>query len=415
MSTGTSAAAESPSSVRCSSVPAGRPLKVLDNFQGWGNRIGWWLTTAALGEALNREAVYTGWHGAPKTAGGRNYDYSEVRRLVRFPRILRFLEDVVESNRTAGTWRWRGGRRVANVHNSAASAASADFPALMARSIQTLSGGVFKAAFRALDADEIPYHPKPCTPLHDQPNEASRLEELLVHELHVPGLPPVLCTRPCAPPPLRCCCCCSRIGADVNDYIPEPAWEMVQGWARRKLLHLPSCLTRAAFLRAWRHVGMQLGPAADEERCLPERKRCVQHERVCIIYAGVCTLSYSRPRLLPPTLEHASHLRAFALSWTSAVTSCFTFVGATRRPTPLATAARTYVPTARAANSSGAGRRAREQRGGRGVVLPRPPPPTFSWRSARGWRCVGSLSRRPRCHGWSSPTVRPRRTRRVSG
>ena len=74
--------------------PSPLPLKVLDNFQGLGNRIGWWLTAAALGEALNRPVV-SGWHGAPKWHGGRSYDYYEVRRLLRLPRVMRYLEDVV--------------------------------------------------------------------------------------------------------------------------------------------------------------------------------------------------------------------------------------------------------------------------------------------------------------------------------
>ena len=33
-------------------APDARALKVIDNFQGWGNRMGWWLTAAALGEAV---------------------------------------------------------------------------------------------------------------------------------------------------------------------------------------------------------------------------------------------------------------------------------------------------------------------------------------------------------------------------
>ena len=207
----------------CSTAEGGgrQPLKVMDNFQGWGNRIGWWLTNAAIGEALNR-TVFTGWHGAPKTAGGRNYDYATVRSLVRFPRSLRFLEDVVEANRTTGRWRWLGGVN-AGVQRLG------DEPRHASVRPQTLTGATFKAAFRALDAEEVPYHPKPY----------------------------------------------------VNDYIPEPAWEMIQGWKRRRLFAPPSCLTRAVYEGAWRQVGQQLGSPL--EACLPERKRCALSCKVLAI------------------------------------------------------------------------------------------------------------------------------------
>lgn len=106
-----------------------RPLRVLDNFQGWGNRIGWWLTACALAEALHRPAVITGWHGAPKTMGGRNYDYFTVRRLVRFPRTLRFVEDVVAENKNKTS--------------------SARVPAGAGTIAPPLSGGAFRAAYAA--------------------------------------------------------------------------------------------------------------------------------------------------------------------------------------------------------------------------------------------------------------------------
>jgi hypothetical protein len=170
-----------------------RPLKVLDNFQGWGNRIGWWQTVAALGEALGAPAVYTGWHGAPRWHGGRSYDYYEVRRLVRLPRVMRYLEDVVAANQSALT----DGGRIA----------------------PPLSGTAFRVAFRALDADEIPLHPRPY----------------------------------------------------VNDYIAEPAWEMVRSWGRRGFFAMPPCLTREAFLRTFRRIGAQLRPSIAAARCLPPR------------------------------------------------------------------------------------------------------------------------------------------------
>lgn len=176
-----------------------RPLRVLDNFQGWGNRIGWWLTAAALGEALQRPVV-TGWHGAPKTSGGRNYDYYEVRRLVQLPHRLHYLEDTISANHS------RHHRRA--VHAP-----------LRATVGPPLSGSAFRHAFRNLDADEIPLHPKPY----------------------------------------------------VNDYIAEPAYEMITSWGRRGLFPLPACLTRSAFLSAFLRVGAQLQPSADVAACLPPR------------------------------------------------------------------------------------------------------------------------------------------------
>ena len=175
--------------------PAGEALKVVDNFQGWGNRIGWWMSIAALGDALNRPAVYTGWHGAPKWHGGRSYDYHEVRTIVRLPRIMRYLEDAVAYNRTAST---TSNRNVA----------------------PPLSGSAFRSAFRDVHALEVPYHPKPY----------------------------------------------------VNDYIAEPAWEMIHSWKRRGLMPLPPCLTRTAFLRSFRRVGAELRPSFKVARCLPARR-----------------------------------------------------------------------------------------------------------------------------------------------
>ena len=104
---------------------------------------------------------------------------------------MRYLEDVVAANR------------------------SFDFNA---ESIAPpLSGAGFKAAFHAVAAEEIPYHPKPY----------------------------------------------------VNDYVPEPAWEMISSWDRRKLFQLPPCLTRTASLAAFRSVATQLQPSADAASCLP--------------------------------------------------------------------------------------------------------------------------------------------------
>ena len=134
---------------------------MLDNFQGWGNRIGWWLTVCALAESIGSTKLFTGWHGAPKHMfGGRNYDYITVRKLVRFPRIMHWLEDVAASERWSGL-----------------SASSTDASASLEGINPALSGSGFREAFQAIDALSIPYHPKPY----------------------------------------------------VNDYIPEPAWEVNHG------------------------------------------------------------------------------------------------------------------------------------------------------------------------------------------
>ena len=180
-------AADTGATAGCSADP--NSLKVVDNFQGWGNRIGWWMSIAALGDALNRPAVYTGWHGAPKWHGGRSYDYHEVRSFVRLPRIVRYLEDMVANNHS----------------NHIA---------------PPLSGAAFRSAFHNLRAVEVPYHPKPY----------------------------------------------------VNDYIAEPAWEMIQSWRKRGLMPIPPCLTREAFLQSFRRVGAELRPSFKMARCLPARR-----------------------------------------------------------------------------------------------------------------------------------------------
>ena len=78
-------------------------LRVESNTQGIGNRFGWWLTAAALAEALNRPAVYTYWAQGVPRLGGRNYDVSEVRRLVQFPRRLIVLRNRSEFDALSST------------------------------------------------------------------------------------------------------------------------------------------------------------------------------------------------------------------------------------------------------------------------------------------------------------------------
>ena len=157
-----------------------RPLRVRDNFQGLGNRIGWWLTAAAVGEALQRPAVYTGWHGAPRWQGGRNYDYSTIRRVVQFPRILEFLEDSLNATTAEHQSGFSSRRR-------------------------------FDELFRSIADDEIPYHPRPY----------------------------------------------------VNDYVPEPAWQMVHAWGSRGIFSPARCMNRTGFLSAYRRVQEQVRPKVD--------------------------------------------------------------------------------------------------------------------------------------------------------
>ena len=59
-------------------------LVVQCNSQGWGNRIGWWLTAAAVGKAVNKTVV-THWPGGSVHGG---YDWRIVNRVVGLPSNL---------------------------------------------------------------------------------------------------------------------------------------------------------------------------------------------------------------------------------------------------------------------------------------------------------------------------------------
>jgi len=59
-------------------------LVVQSNSQGWGNRIGWWLTAAAVGKAVNK-TVATHWPGGSVHGG---YDWRIVKRVVGLPSNL---------------------------------------------------------------------------------------------------------------------------------------------------------------------------------------------------------------------------------------------------------------------------------------------------------------------------------------
>ena len=73
------------------------PLKARGNTQGLGNRLGWYLTVAALADVLGRRAVYTSWPNVVRHSGARggsrDYDFTEVDRILQWPPVLRFLND----------------------------------------------------------------------------------------------------------------------------------------------------------------------------------------------------------------------------------------------------------------------------------------------------------------------------------
>lgn len=70
-----------------------QPLRFISTASaGWGNRIGWLLTAAAIAEALNKSAIYTYWRPALLKGHCCNYDVAELHKLVSFPRVIRFLD-----------------------------------------------------------------------------------------------------------------------------------------------------------------------------------------------------------------------------------------------------------------------------------------------------------------------------------
>jgi len=78
-------------------------LKVRGNTQGLGNRIGWYLTVAAIAETLGRPCVYTTWPNLVRKghlqAGNRDYDFDLVDEVIAWPRALRFINDTDASER----------------------------------------------------------------------------------------------------------------------------------------------------------------------------------------------------------------------------------------------------------------------------------------------------------------------------
>ena len=187
--------------------PSPSLLKARGNSQGIGNRIGWYLTVAALAEGLGRRAVYTSWYNAGRIghSNDRDYNFAAVDRLLEWPQVLKFVETdatVAQANRSA---------RVAFVY------AASGVP------LHAADGSSM------LKADVVPHHPRPY----------------------------------------------------INDYVPECAWAMVSAWPRRKLLSLPPCLTREAFLTAFRRVQSQLRLKSSARLCAkpPARTYIVLHIR----------------------------------------------------------------------------------------------------------------------------------------
>ena len=69
-----------------------RGLRVQSNVNaGWGNRIGWWLTAAAMGNCLNK-TVLTFWRHTTAAGHCCDYDVPTVLGVVRFPAALRVVD-----------------------------------------------------------------------------------------------------------------------------------------------------------------------------------------------------------------------------------------------------------------------------------------------------------------------------------
>ena len=75
--------------------PSATALRFSGNDRGFGNRMGWPLTAAAVAEALNAPVLWSYWPGANKIINGDVYDYREVTRLMHFPTRLAFVDQLV--------------------------------------------------------------------------------------------------------------------------------------------------------------------------------------------------------------------------------------------------------------------------------------------------------------------------------
>lgn len=67
-----------------------RPIYSGSNNQGWGNRIGWYLTIAAIGEATERP-MYTFWDNGNQRWG--DYSETEINEIVEWPPVLHWIRD----------------------------------------------------------------------------------------------------------------------------------------------------------------------------------------------------------------------------------------------------------------------------------------------------------------------------------
>ena len=69
----------------------------------------------------------------------------------------------------------------------------------------------------------------------------------------------------------------------INDYVPEPAWAALQGWADRGAMPWwPKCASRDSYLAAYRVVQAQLNPTATARACFnnpPARSYLALHVR----------------------------------------------------------------------------------------------------------------------------------------
>jgi len=73
----------------------GEPLRVRCNSGGFGNRLGWWLSAATVGEVLGRP-VYTYWNlaseGRAQSKHG-GYNWQLMQQLMTFPESLHFVDN----------------------------------------------------------------------------------------------------------------------------------------------------------------------------------------------------------------------------------------------------------------------------------------------------------------------------------
>ena len=78
-------------------------LKLRPADTGLGNRIGWFLSAAALGRALNRSVItYWSASGSGRARGGHAYGIDVIRRAVAWPKVLCFVEHDAAWSETAG-------------------------------------------------------------------------------------------------------------------------------------------------------------------------------------------------------------------------------------------------------------------------------------------------------------------------